>query len=85
MATMIEVTQGDIDNGLRDCTNCPVALAVNRAMCQSVKVTPTRIEFISGGRWATSLGVYLFINHFDAGLPVKPFKFEIDVPDLYLR
>jgi hypothetical protein len=77
----IEVTQEDIDNGKRRrCRHCPVALALRR-FTRSVWVadqsylhnldlqkeigTPNRVSF--------------FIEEFDAGKPVKPFTFKIDL------
>lgn len=77
----IQVTAEDIANGRRsDCHNCPVSLAWNRVM---------------GGDYKVGLGVIVqnscilfwlpkiaqkFIFDFDAGRPVEPFEFEVNLP-----
>lgn len=85
MKTIIEVTQQDIDDGLkkgwkRRCNTCPIALAASRAL---------GTECMASADWGiTPVGTIThyrlpdiameFIDAFDAELPVKPFTFEID-------
>jgi len=84
MNVTISVTQADIDDGRhRDCTSCPLALAVRRAL--------PSLPGLSVGNW----GIFpdprrdpielpdtarIFVATFDADLPVEPFSFTIDVP-----
>lgn len=74
----VEVTQADIDIGCKkDCLNCPVAVALERATGKMWSVLGTC------ARRPAEFEVYLlpesarqFIGAFDEGEPVKPFTFE---------
>ena len=76
----IKVTAEDIKRGKRqDCWRDPVARAARRATSKSAWVG----YFTMGldGRKARKLPkkVASFVSRFDAGKPVKPFSFEIDL------
>lgn len=79
MEAIINVTQSDIDNGKKDsCVACPIALALNRiAPCRVFK---QGIAIYSTFRIVPiPQSVKMFIQKFDAGLPVQPFSFALDV------
>jgi hypothetical protein len=83
----VEVTEEDIRGGVRKaCTVCPVARALNRAT--------EMIWWVPGGvggfqdepevqpYWIDlPATVKQFIIDFDAGRPVSPIEFDIEVPD----
>ena len=84
------VTQEDIDHGrMSDCYNCPVALALRRAINQSVSVGWQHITYWLGQSvmWATDVYVSLdtprdmrrWLIDFDAGEPVSPSWFTLDI------
>lgn len=75
----INVTQRDIDHGkIQDCTDCPVALAIRRSVGPLYKVDVIRsIVVISGKVRCLPREVSEFIRRVDAGLPVKPFSFNL--------
>jgi hypothetical protein len=73
----IEVTQDDINNGVRHSTcDCPIARAATRAFG-----IPTQVGYVSMCP-AGFDAVYIppvasdFISMFDMGVPVQPFPFE---------
>ena len=79
MKKLIKVEQEDINNGVRHSNNsCPIALAINRTLGVSCRVT---MEYISiGTLWANLSGkARQFIHGFDRGFPVEPFEFEIEI------
>jgi len=80
----IEVTQEDIDRGARrSCCNCPIALAVKRLVphCSEVDVRCGAIYAKTPELWKAdaSISVIDFISGFDAGRPVQPFSFPLDL------
>lgn len=74
----IEVTQQDIEHGQwQDCEECPIALAVTRAVGFTVEVGTNIKAAKPGDRRNTDLPeeCVQFIHAFDAREPVKPFVF----------
>lgn len=69
----INVTQDDIDNGVRgNSFKCPVALALIKAVGIDMVQASLRGLY---GKYAAE--VSLFIKNYDSFLPVVPFSFEI--------
>ncbi len=79
----IEVTAEDIEKGEpRSSCSCPVTLAIRRA---------TMIDFVMTGYLRINIGhciklfspdaVKKFISAFDNDEPVKPFEFDLPVPE----
>jgi hypothetical protein len=83
MKIQIQVTQEDIDRGVRcTCENCPLALAMTRALAQDVVVVIGEYFFISeADKDAKPLPrvAEMFRSAFDAGFPVQPFEFELEL------
>ena len=92
--TVVEVRSEDIEYGKRkDCTACPIALAIVRLVTERtcVKVSRDDVEM-----WRSQLDRYSlfpelpeeareFIARFDKDLPVVPFSFELDIHWKFLR
>lgn len=80
----IEVTQEDIERGKRcDGLICPISQAVKRATGNTVCVSQNYFFLLSR---ASSMDDFKlpqpaidFIAAFDAGQPVEPFSFEVEV------
>lgn len=79
----IDVTQEDIDAGSPNrCRSCPVARAVHRATGKPhIVVTRNEILLSGWGRFPLPAIAAEFISEFDAGRPVSPFSFTLDLPD----
>ena len=81
----IEVTEEDIRKGVRDnCRECPIASACNRAGLKYPSVYPEEIQYwqnIGLKGWRTSAEVEYWIADYDAGKPVTPFSFEMEIED----
>lgn len=69
---------------------CPIALAVQREFLGHLARAGGRMveiyhseDYRSGIKFSASGPPEMakFINDFDSGLPVEPFKFEIEIPD----
>jgi hypothetical protein len=81
----IEVTQRDISRGVpADCSKCPVALAVRRATKIRKIAADTsglfRIApYTEFARFTAKHPARKFIKDFDAGEPVEPFSFEVEL------
>lgn len=80
----IQVTQEDINQGVRACTNnCAVALALKRAGFPFVQVhsksviTKMRDDFTVAESIPLPEEVAFFIDSFDDGDPVGPIEFEL--------
>ena len=81
----IEVTQKDIDKGLKlTCYYCPIALAFKRKVKSeircSVAVKTKKVHYFYGKSWVSydlPKEATKFIQRFDNDEPVKPFTFEI--------
>lgn len=86
MIVTIDVTRDDIDQGVRtDCMQCPVARAIRRALGldYDVSVGPSDMDLGQHTYLSvlTPAHAAAFMGHFDAGHPVAPFRFELNVPD----
>jgi len=83
----INVTARDIEYGKRlSCQSCPIARACRRLKYfQNCAVSNLRIYFNRVVTTDNSIELPReaseFIEKFDRGKKVKPFKFEIEVPD----
>ena len=87
MLLNVDVTQADIDGGVRNsCTQCPIATAARRATgvprLNFVYVYRTGIDIWNGPRRShqfilpsIALG---FMARFDRGKPVEPFSFQVE-------
>lgn len=77
----IHVTAEDIATGVRgECMTCPVAIAVNRVTRTWCYVFSDGHIGIHGDQWIEApREVSMFLQMFDAGLPVTPFTFELDI------
>jgi hypothetical protein len=74
---IIQVTQADIDAGVRkECTRCPVALAIQRNVGCVVEVGRYGIYF-SGKMVMIPNNVAKRISIFDSGGGMTPFEFLI--------
>ena len=74
----IHVMRSDIKKGIRDrCMRCPIALAMKRHW--SMPSVYRDICFPETDEVALPAEARLFIEHFDAGKPVKPFRFTLEV------
>ncbi len=81
----ITVTQNDINSGYRySCNQCPVALAIKRAMGRTPIVGCFRVTFEDeAGRvpyepaYELPFDVREAIQHFDNGAQIDPFEFEL--------
>jgi hypothetical protein len=94
MLTTFDLTQKDIDDGIRQrCNACPVALCVLRKLGLlpiDVHVTVDRLSLRRPGEnvWAAVIPlpdeVTFFIVGFDDGEPSFPMSFELDIPEEFL-
>lgn len=75
----VHVTADDIAHGRRsDCTRCPVALAVGRAMGEPCNVTAYSI-YTESRIALTPPAAARFIEAFDDLVDVKPFSFCVNM------
>ena len=85
--TRIDVTYDDIQHGKqRSCFDCPVALAMTRAV--GCRTTVGRSSFTLEPRWwgaALPEEAASFVDRYDGGVPVEPFTFHVEIPTEYLR
>lgn len=93
ISVAFEVTERNIQLGVRqDCSFCPVAIAINKELDDSVQAFAMKNvlilqnkfnkEFIYSVTWP--LKVESFIEDFDANKQIKPFKFKLDIPEKLL-
>lgn len=80
----IEVTQGDIDTGCRKTSqNCPIAIAVSRAVGKRVGVSENLVSIYFNGGVSQVCKLpseaTKFITRYDAGYRPAPFGFELEV------
>src|SRR5690348_452339 len=79
----IEVTQEDIDKGLKgNCSACPIALAVNRTIPGANSTVSDMFNHVycpgvSRKNADTPDDAAWFISDFDDGKPVEPFSFTL--------
>ena len=85
----VEVTQEDIDAGIRDmCSGCPVARAVRRAAnTRTARVDYERIGILSGDKilvYFVPPDVSKIIRDYDEQVrPMQPFSFNVEVNHAY--
>jgi hypothetical protein len=83
MEITVNVTQRDIERGIRSkCSDCPVALAVKRALGKRVKVfsgVSTSYLYLDHNKKPFPLpaSAVEFIDRFDSGHKVEPFTFKL--------
>lgn len=83
MTMRIDVTQEDIDKGVKKChCTCPIALALKRQTRVAYEVSDDCVVAVTD-RFAHGLPEHAssFIRAFDMGLIVAPFSFELDIPE----
>lgn len=91
MATTINVTQEDIDEGqMGECYFCPVALAASKMIKGGCWVNETHIRASGDDEQEFILSelpeeACKFIRDFDSGNPVHPFQFTLDIPEEFLK
>ena len=80
---LIKVTEEDIKKGIAlRCMNCPIALAVNRSLVFSEKVSVgSRFCHTDKESIPLSRSARRFIRRFDKQKPVKPFNFYLRLPE----
>ena len=88
---IVEVTQADIDNGVReDVHSCPIAYAITRAANAdsaswvediAVDAYGASIVFADGGSMTLDVPLLAeqFIDDFDRGIPVGPVILDLDI------
>lgn len=83
----ISVTQEHIEAGeARNCSRCPLALAVAAAGIERPEVDYTFVDaFRSGQRVRAALPAVaiVFVTNFDHGHPVRPFTFDLSFDRSY--
>lgn len=74
----ISVTQEDIDGGVaRNCSKCPIALAISKVFGEDVTVTGVSAS-INDELWELPKSCLLFARCFDRSDKVIPFDFEME-------
>ena len=91
MIVKIDVLQDDIDDGEpRNACACAAWLAITRALPQfpGISVGTWHVSYYAGAELSRRLGeselpgiAQDFIGAADMAAPVRPFSFELDVPD----
>lgn len=77
----VHVTQADIDAGVpSNSCGCPVALAVQRVCKPRVRVA-TGSMTVGQAFFVLPDVAFRFVADFDAGRPVAPFTFEVQLGD----
>jgi hypothetical protein len=79
----IEVTQADIDAGGHSCGDCPLWLAITRALPGPLGLCVGQwfVEDRDGIVAALPDEAVEWIAAYDAGFPVRPFTFGLDVDE----
>jgi hypothetical protein len=85
--TVITVTAQHIAQGARsNCWRCPIALAVREAFPDTaIAVSDFYIQMTLDGQQRiirTPRETALFIRAFDTGVPIEPFSFTVDYPEV---
>lgn len=81
----ITVLQSDIDAGVTLCSACPLALAMSRTLSKPIIVglimwSDKSLAEATEDDWhPLPETARLFRSAFDAGFPVQPFEFEINL------
>lgn len=89
MILKISVTQEDIEKGIKqDCTKCPIARAVNRALIENnlqplscevegpIKLMDWHNDYVMIDK-EQAKKINIFINDFDDERKVQPFEMEV--------
>jgi len=72
---IINVTKNDIEKGIRsNSSECPIARAIKRRVKEKIGVTSDS-AYIGYNRIELSETARLFIENYDCGKEVEPFKF----------
>lgn len=88
MIIRIRVTQYQIEHGLpHSATRCALALALTEALREPIVVSRTwfsslRSENILWNGMPLSKRAQKFRKDYDAGRPVKPFWFRVNIPEV---
>ncbi len=85
MKMIIKVSDKHIKDGMKGKANyCPIALAL-REVVNTDNVSVDGSEIVIDKEFLPTPGVAeSFIGQFDGNKPVKPFSFELNVPERYL-
>lgn len=86
MKKTIRVTQSHIDMGVpEDCDICPIAIALHEAFPECIFGVHGDYAFFARRREKLKIKLTdscgAFVAAFDAGLPVTPFEFEVELPE----
>jgi hypothetical protein len=84
----VSVTKRDISRGRRcSSSTCPVAWALNRRTAKKWDVACGRCLLFATAHWSAPMPEVVkdFVDAFDNGKPVKPFRFRLDVPARFLK
>ena len=88
MLTKFEVTETDIKTGIKNnCDYCPIANSIKGTIpAIDVRVTASDVIIFQYNRKANETiklpqNAIDFIKSFNKGEPVKPFTFELDLPE----
>ncbi len=77
---IIEVTREDINKGIkRNACHCPIARAIARHTGSQCAIGGDIYLSNSGKSCFIPEIAQIFISRFDAGEPVKPFKFDLPI------
>ncbi|TXI11656.1 MAG: hypothetical protein E6Q76_02160 [Rhizobium sp.] len=87
MLISVPITQAHIDQGTRDsCRGCAAALALAAVTHPSTKIAVQSYRVtIDGWPCEPSPELGRFVMAFDAGKPVEPCAFQLDVPERALN
>ncbi len=99
MTTLIIVSQDDIDRGVKkDCHACAISRAINRHLkpeyAADVAGRSRELAITYGNRripqviwWMYHISATLipWVNSWDKGEVVQPFRFSLDIPDRMLK
>lgn len=92
MMLRVEVTSEDIQSGKRgNARHCPIALAIEGALrqldVQDYQDWQSSFAAVFDSSIEQKLAIEIpesvrgFVNRYDLTLPVKPFSFDLEVPD----
>lgn len=96
---LVKITTEHIERGkVRDCSKCPMALAIQEMLREEFKVNISvyDVSIHRGGNpdpldnhleWAGSLtpGITGWIRRFDKSMDMPPAEFELHIPEQYLK
>jgi len=81
MSRTFQVTRKHIREGKPNMLKaCPIALSLKEAIgCETPVIAGAEVVRIGGDFYDLPRSVQRFIKRFDAGKPVKPFRFRLDL------